>query len=189
VSQHSVISCPYPDDLATYAALGCGFQTGAGTILNALKPAVNDSLLIFGVGTVGIAALMAAKYLGLRQIIAVDILNDKLDLAQKLGATHVINSSNVSNLVEEIKAISGGGAQFAIECTGVSAVIQTMLDCICCSGTAAVVGSPRPDFILKVDPVNLLHENKTLRGICQGDSIAKKVGNRNSSRTLLHDTD
>ncbi|KAH8892174.1 NAD(P)-binding protein [Thozetella sp. PMI_491] len=174
VSQHSVTACPYPDSLATYAALGCGFQTGAGTVLNALKPSKDDSLLIFGAGTVGLASIMAAKYLGLHQIIAVDIVDEKLAFARDLGATDTINSKNVPDIAAEIRRISGGGARFALECTGVSAVIESLLDCVCCGGTAVVVGSPRPDFILKVDPEKLLHENKTLRGICQGDSVAKK---------------
>ncbi|KAI9371910.1 chaperonin 10-like protein [Aspergillus egyptiacus] len=174
VSQYSVVLCPCPDDLAVYAALGCGFQTGAGTIMNALKPSVDDPLVIIGAGTVGIAAVMAAKVLGLRQVIAVDILDDKLALARELGATHTINSRNVKDLAQEIHDLTDGGARFAVECTGVSAVLETLLDCVCSGGTAVVVGSPNPDFVLHLDPEKMLHESKTLRGVCQGDSIAKK---------------
>ncbi|KAF1810053.1 NAD(P)-binding protein [Eremomyces bilateralis CBS 781.70] len=174
VSQHSVIQCPYPENLALYAALGCGFQTGAGTVLNALKPSVDDSFLIFGAGTVGIAAIMAARYLGLRQIIVVDIVNEKLELAKELGATQVVNSREVKDIPCEIQKITDGGARFAIDCTGVSAVIDMMIDCVCCRGTVGVVGSPDPNFVLKLDPVHLLHNNKTVRGICQGDSIAQE---------------
>ncbi|KAF9891712.1 hypothetical protein FE257_003724 [Aspergillus nanangensis] len=174
VSQYSVVPCPYPEDLAIYAALGCGFQTGAGTILNALRPSIDQSLVIFGAGTVGIAAIMAAKFLGLRQIIAVDVLDDKLRLATELGATQVINSRSVGDIAHEIQNSTRGGAQFAIDCTGVSSVLEILLDCVCSGGTAVVVGSPKPDFMLNVNPEKLLHESKTLRGICQGDSIAKQ---------------
>ena len=175
VSQYSVVPCPYPKDLALYAALGCGFQTGAGTILNSLKPAVSDSLVIFGAGTVGLAAIMAAKFLGLDQIIAVDILDDKLILAKELGATYTINSQGVADISRQIQQLTGGGARFAVECTGVSAVIDRLLDCVSAGGTAVLVGSPRPEFVLKLNPEKLLHESKTLRGICQGSSIARKV--------------
>lgn len=182
VSQYSVVPCPYPEDLATYSALGCGLQTGAGTVLSSLKPSANDSLLVTGVGTVGLAAIMAAKYLGLRQIIAVDIVDKKLDLAKALGATHVLNSAAVSDIAAEVQKISDGGANFAIECTGVSALMQKLLDCVCCGGTAVVVGVPRPDFVLHVDPMRLLHENKTLKGVCQGDSISQKVLSNSSKQ-------
>ena len=175
VSQYSVVPCPYPDDLELYAALGCGFQTGAGTILNGLRPSRDDAIVIFGAGTVGLAAVMAAKVLDLHQIIVVDILASKLELAKDLGATHVIDSTKVSDIARECQEITGGGAQFVLECTGVSAVIDKILDCACCGGTAAIIGSPKPDFVLGIDPEKLLHENKTLRGICQGDSVAKTV--------------
>lgn len=175
VSQHSVIPCPYPEDLAVYAALGCGFQTGAGTVLNALKPEVDDSLVIFGVGTVGLAAIMGAKYKGLKQIIAVDIVDEKLALAKELGATHTLNSKRFSDVTAQIRDVTGGGAQFAVDCTGASIIIQMLLDCVCSAGTAVIVGAPKPDLVLKVDPVDMLHSNKTLRGICQGDSVPSKV--------------
>lgn len=185
VSQYSVSICPYPEDLRIYASLGCGFQTGAGTVLNSLKPSADDSLVVFGAGTVGIAAIMAAKYLGMRQIIAVDIVNEKLELSKELGATHTINSVNEPNLIDNIRAITGEGAKFALECTGVSSLMENMLDCVCCGGTAVIVGVPKPDFILKVDPMKLLHENKTLKGVCQGDSVAQKVVMKLSSSLIL----
>jgi Zn-dependent alcohol dehydrogenase len=182
VSQHSVVLNPYPDDLALYAALGCGFQTGAGTVLNALKPSPNDSILIFGAGTVGLAAIMGAKYLNVAQIIVVDVVKEKLELAKELGATHAVNSSGIADIAAEVRKLTAGGSgvRFAVDCTGVSAVLDSLLDCVCCGGTAGIVGSPKPDFVLKIDPEKMLHENKTLRGTCQGDSVPKKV-----SRSLL----
>ncbi|OIW30444.1 NAD(P)-binding protein [Coniochaeta ligniaria NRRL 30616] len=174
VSQHSVVPCPYPEDLALYSALGCGFQTGAGTVLNSLRPSAGNSVVVFGVGTVGMSAIMGAKYLGVRQIIAVDVAESKLELARELGATHVLNSRKVADMVKEIRDICPGGVRFAIECAGIDVLMEQMLDCVCCGGIAAVVGVPKPDFVLKVDPMRLLHENKTLKGICQGDSVADK---------------
>lgn len=175
VSQYSVVPCPYPNDLALYAALGCGFQTGAGTILNALRPGLQDSLLIFGVGTVGLAAIMAAKFRGISQIIAVDIVQSKLDTARKYGATHVINSIETGDVASEVRNLTAGGVRFAVDCTGASPVLDTLLSCVCCGGTAAIVGSPKPGYVFSFNPEDLLHNNQTIRGICQGDSVAQKV--------------
>jgi Zn-dependent alcohol dehydrogenase len=100
--------------------MGCGYQTGkncnslsaleydhaltiligAGTVLNILKPKPDDSIVIFGLGIVGLTALMAAKYLGMKQTIAVDIFDHKLPLAEELGATDVITSRNVDDIVK-----------------------------------------------------------------------------------------
>jgi len=110
---------PYdPEDAAMFAACGCGFQTGAGTVLNVLKPQQDDSIVVFGLGGVGLTALMAAKYLGLHQIIAVDITPGRLQLAKELGATHVLNSKNVEDTVAALREISGGGVDFAVDCVG-----------------------------------------------------------------------
>lgn len=110
---------PYdPEEAAMFAACGCGFQTGAGTLLNVLKPEQDDSIAIFGLGGVGLTALMAAKYLNLHQIIAVDITPERLDLAKELGATHTLNSKDVEDMAATLREISGGGVDFAIDCVG-----------------------------------------------------------------------
>jgi len=120
VNDTSVIKYPYDDvdKAAIFAACGCGFQTGAGTVLNVLRPDTDDSIVIFGMGSVGLTALMAAKYLGVRQIVAVDILDEKLTLAIELGATHVINTKTTQDFVKEIKQMTNGGADFCVDCAG-----------------------------------------------------------------------
>lgn len=109
VSKYSVIPCPHPEDLAVYSALGCGFQTGAGTVLNSLQPTADDSLVVFGAGTVGITAIMAAKYLGLRQIIAIDQIEERLTISRELGATHTINTQDIPDFIREIHSIQVAG--------------------------------------------------------------------------------
>ncbi|KAK4574050.1 hypothetical protein LTR86_001811 [Recurvomyces mirabilis] len=110
---------PYdPEDAAIFAACGCGFQTGAGTVLNVLQPQQDDSIVIFGLGSVGLTALMAAKYLRLHQIIAVDINPGRLELAKELGATHLLNSKDVDDMAAALRELSTGGVDFAIDCVG-----------------------------------------------------------------------
>ena len=96
--------------------------------MNILKPEKHESVVVFGLGGVGLTALMAAKYLNVQQIIGVDIQPSKLELAKELGATHLINSLEVDP-VQEIKKITGGGAAFAIECTGVIKCLEAAIEC------------------------------------------------------------
>jgi len=108
-----------PEEAAMYAACGCGFQTGAGTVLNVLKPQADDCVVVVGLGGVGLTALMAAKYLGVDRIIAVDIDKERLKFAKELGASHVIDSRATSDLVAEVMDLTQGeGVDFAIDCVG-----------------------------------------------------------------------
>jgi Zn-dependent alcohol dehydrogenase len=172
VNEKCVVKCDYPDQMGIYAPIGCGFQTGAGTVLNVLRPGHDDSLVVFGLGSVGLTALMAAKHMGVGQIIAVDIVREKLQMATELGATDAINSEEQSNIVESIKKVSksGAGATFAIDCTGVLRVIEDMVACLAPQGTAAVVGVPPPDAKISIDPLMFLLDNKKLIGVIEGDS-------------------
>lgn len=129
-------------DLAIYAPMGCGFQTGAGTILNVLKPTSTDSLVIFGLGSVGLAALMAAAHLKSTQpnsshpmqIIAVDIVSERLALATELGATYIVNARDhpESELAAAIRKLTpnGVGATLAVDCTGRLGSIEVMVAAI-----------------------------------------------------------
>ncbi|KAH6629378.1 chaperonin 10-like protein [Boeremia exigua] len=172
VNEKCVVACDYPDQMNIYAPIGCGFQTGAGTVLNVLKPGRYDSLVVFGLGSVGLTALMAAKYMGVGQIIAVDIVQEKLQMAKELGATDTINSKEQSDIVGAIKKVSksGAGATFAIDCTGVLRVIEDMVASLAPQGTAAVVGVPPPDAKISIDPLMFLLDNKKLIGVIEGDS-------------------
>lgn len=175
VSEKCVVKCPYPESMAIFAPLGCGFQTGAGTILNVLRPQSQQSLVIAGIGGVGLAAVMAAKYLGVQQIIAIDLVDERLQLAQELGATDVINSKGNHDVVQSIKSLTSGGADFAVDCTGVVPVIEMLIECIGPRGVAATVGVPPAGKKIQVDPLTFLLENKTYVGVIEGDSVPETV--------------
>ena len=175
VSEKCVVKCPYPESMGIYAPLGCGFQTGAGTILNVLKPQPQQSVVICGIGGVGLAAVMAAKYLGIQQLIAIDLVDERLKLAKELGATQTINSKQDSNIVKTIKSLTDGGANFAIDCTGVVPVIEMLIECIGPKGVAATVGVPPPGEKIQIDALTFLLENKTYIGVIEGDSVPEVV--------------
>src|ERR1700728_345918 len=94
--------------------LACSGQTGAGAVFNALKPNAGESIVVFGVGAVGLSALMAAKIAGCNPIIAVDIHDHRLALARELGATHIINHKACGDVVGEIRKLTGGGARYPV---------------------------------------------------------------------------
>lgn len=177
VHDYSVVKCPVPDMLPCYAPLGCGFQTGAGTVLNAVKPTKSARVVVFGLGSVGLAALMAAAHLEVRQLIGVDVVEDRLNLAKELGATDVINAAKEgANLTARLLELTGGaGANVAIDCSGVSSSLQAAVDCLAYGGSAVSVGIPRPGFEVKLDAFNFFTGNKTYRAVIEGQSDPSTV--------------
>lgn len=157
-------------DLALLGPLGCGIQTGAGTVLNRLKPEFGSSIVIYGAGAVGLSAVMAAKIIGCQHIIAVDVHDSRLELAQALGATHVLSGKDV-DVVTEIKKITDGGSHYAIETTGVPLVVKQSLNALRPLGTVAIVGIT-PEMSIDVHN-DLMAEGKSMIGVIEGDSIPR----------------
>src|SRR3954454_13222017 len=110
-------------DLTLVAPYGCGFQTGAGTVLNVLRPTTDQSLVVYGVGAVGLAALAAAAAEGVESVVAVDPLASRREVAQKLGAT-TVDPTAVDSVVDRVKELTGGGATYAIDTTALPAVVK-----------------------------------------------------------------
>lgn len=167
------------DPLAVYAPLGCGFQTGAGTVFNVLKAGPEDSMVIFGMGSVGLAALMAARHCRVRQLLAVDVVEEKLAMARELGATDTLNAQGVADadVVAELRRVSGGsGVTYAIDCTGIVSVIESLVECLAPGGTAVCVGVPAPGKKVHIDALSFLMDSKTFIGALEGESQPEKVG-------------
>ncbi|KAL3420022.1 alcohol dehydrogenase (AreB protein) [Phlyctema vagabunda] len=175
VHDQCVVKYPYDDveNIGLYAGAGCGFQTGAGAILNLLKPKPHQSLVIAGLGAVGLTALMAAKILGLKTIIVVDIVESKLDLAKELGATHAVNSQN-TDVLAEVQKQTGRGAAFAIDCTGDPRMIELMIECIHPFGTAGSIGDAPAGAKIQIDALKFMVEGKKFLGLVEGDSVPQE---------------
>lgn len=153
--------------------LGCGIQTGAGACINALKVTPASSFVIWGAGAVGLSALLAAKVCGASIIIAVDIVESRLELAKQLGATHVINSKT-QDPVAVIKEITDGGANFALESTGRPEILKQGVDALGILGKIAVVGAPQLGTTAQFDVNDLLLGGKTILGVVEGSGSPKK---------------
>lgn len=122
------------------ALLGCAVTTGVGAALNTAKVTPGSSVAVFGAGGVGISVIQGARIAGARQIIAVDLLDAKLDAAKKFGATHTINPSS-DDPVKTIKRLSEGGADFAFEVVGVPELLEQAFYSLAPRGTAVLVGA------------------------------------------------
>jgi Zn-dependent alcohol dehydrogenases, class III len=157
------------DDLANLCSLGCGVQTGAGAVLNKIKPKKGSSIAVFGCGGVGMSAIMAAAIAGCSTIIAVDVVPSRLELAKELGATHVINSSE-TDPVAEIKKITGGGAHNSVESSGIAKVTLQSLACLRREGMAVLLSVTGPEEISIPLEALLLNTSATLTGLSEGAS-------------------
>ena len=157
------------EQLAYLCSLGCGVQTGAGSVLNRCKPEPGSSLVVFGCGGVGMAAIMAAKIAGCSTIIGVDVVPSRLQLAMEVGATHVVNGKEC-DAVEEIRKITGGGADFSIECSGIPALTLQALSCLRRCGTCVVASvTGDAEVPIALEPL-LMNKSVTLAGLPEGGS-------------------
>jgi aryl-alcohol dehydrogenase len=156
--------------LTSICALACGGQTGAGAVLNVMKPKPGDSFAVFGVGAVGLSGLMAAKIAGCDPIIAVDVHEHRLKLARELGATHTINHSGRTDIVAEIRKITGLGARYTLETSAIPTVFREAVDALMPAGTCVLLGSARAGTEVSFE-TPFLQNGRTVRGVIQGDSV------------------
>src|SRR5690606_12540156 len=114
----ALVKAPADTPVELLGPLACGLGTGAGAVLNEARPKLGDSVLIVGVGAVGLAAIMAARNTGVTRILAADVHDNRLELPREFGTTDTINSGE-KDLVAEVAAITGSTVDFAFDCTGV----------------------------------------------------------------------
>jgi aryl-alcohol dehydrogenase len=160
------------EQLSQLCSLGCGVQTGAGAVLNRMAPRPGSAIAVFGMGTVGLAAVMAAKIAGCSTIIAVHGRRGK-ELAVEFGATHTINGRE-GDVAAKIKEITGGkGVNYALECAGVPDMVSTMLDSMAKEGTAILVSvTADTELPIKLEP-QIMNPSVTVAGAVEGCSNPK----------------
>jgi len=149
--------------------LACGIQTGAGAVMNALKVSPGKSFAVFGAGSVGLSAVMAAKVVGATTIIAVDMNDARLAKAKELGAMHTINPKT-DNPVEAIMAITGYGLNFTLDTTGLPAVIRTAVESLAPRGACGILGASGPDAEITLNETQFMSAGRRLQGIVEGEA-------------------
>jgi aryl-alcohol dehydrogenase len=159
-------------DLAQLAPYGCGYQTGAGAVLNVLRPSgagSGESLVVFGAGAVGLAAIAAARGAGVETVVAVDLLPERLAAAERLGAvTFRASTLSADEIVAGVREATSGGATYGVETTAVPQVVRQAVDVLAPAGELVVLGLGAAEF--SVNALDLLQNGKVLRGCIEGDS-------------------
>ncbi len=169
-SERNVVKIESSIRLDVAAPFGCGIQTGAGAVLNSLAVPGGSSLAVFGTGTVGLSAVLAGVLAGCTTVVGVDLIPGRLRLARELGATHVLNASEVDP-VEAIRELTGSGADFSLESTGSAAVLRQAVDCTGPMGVCGVIGAPAFGTEVSLDVNTILTGGRVVRGIVEGDSV------------------
>jgi aryl-alcohol dehydrogenase len=152
------------------AAIACGVQTGAGSVFNVFKVKADQGLVVFGVGTVGLSAIMAGKIAGASPLIAVDIIQSRIELAIELGATHALNAGD-GDISEEIRKIAPHGMTFSLETSGNEQAFNDALTCLGMGGTCGIVTTPNLGKPFPFSPLQILDRSSSLQGILLGNSI------------------
>lgn len=169
-TERNAIKVPADVPLALLGPLGCGVQTGAGAVLNTLAVRPGSSVAVFGTGSVGLSAVMAALVAGATTIVAVDLMPQRLELAQELGATAVVNAAE-ADAVEAVKDLTGGGADYTIETTGLPRVFRQAVDALGVLGTCGLIGAAAPGTEVSFDMGNMLLPGIAIKAVIEGDSV------------------
>lgn len=154
------------------AAIPCGIQTGAGSILNTFRVAAKESLVVFGAGAVGLSAIMAGKLVEASPLIAVDIVQERLELALELGATHALNAKE-GEIAQRIKEISPQGVHYSLETSGNEQALNDAIACLSTGGECGMVIAPHFGKKYLFSPTEIFRRAANLRGIIQGSSIPR----------------
>lgn len=172
--ERSLVKVPGDADLVALAPLGCGVLTGFGSMWNVLDPGATDTVAVYGTGAVGLSAVMAAAQRGPAALIAIDIVDERLDLARRLGATHTINPSTADAAARIAEITGGHGVDLSFDTTASPRVARGALDAAAIRGTVLVCGAPPPGTEIPVDIQGIL-TGKVLRGVTMGDTLPRQL--------------
>ncbi len=168
VTQEVAIKVNKSIPLEQATLLGCGIFTGVGAVVNAADVEPGSSVAIFGAGGVGLSGVQGAVLRGATEIIVIDVVPSKFDIARKLGATQTINSLE-EDPVERIKEITGGGADYTFDMVGHPRVFEQAVDSLCTSGTAVLVGTPpKPVNDVSINLQEIVKHEKKIIGAFNG---------------------
>ena len=168
-SERNLVKVGQDVPLEILGPLGCGVMTGAGAVMNSLRPKPGASIAIFGAGPVGMSALLGSLVCGCTTVIAVDINSDRLDMAKEFGATHTVNAAK-EDPVAAIQDITGEGAEFTLECVGNPKVLRQAVDALPRCGVCGLLGVVAPGTEVALDMDKVMN-GRTVKGIVEGDAI------------------
>ncbi|MCW5517883.1 zinc-dependent alcohol dehydrogenase family protein [Muriicola sp. Z0-33] len=160
-----------PFDIA--ALFGCAVLTGVGAVVNTAQLKFGDSILVVGLGGVGLSAILGAKAAGASKIIAADILPEKREVALALGAHHAIDASDKGAL-EQLYELTDGGVDISVEFAGAISALDFAFHATRRGGTTVTAALPHPDARLQLSPVTLVGQEKSLKGSYLGSCVPSR---------------
>ena len=173
VAENTVVPVNTNQPPEMLAALPCGVQTGAGAVLNTFDVQAGESLVIFGVGAVGLSAVMAGKLVGASPIIAIDMVQSRLDLAIELGADYAFMASD-ADLLDKIGELLPHGSNYALDCSATVPALRNAIDIIGQGGKVGIFSAPPPGQTFEFTTRGLFEKVGSLHGIVQGFSVPQK---------------
>ena len=172
VSERSAVKVAPEIPFDGAALFGCAVLTGVGAAVNSADIQEGERVAVFGLGGVGLAALLGARLAGAGSIVAVDVVPEKLALAKELGATDAVPAGE--DAVEQVRELTSGGADKAIETVGSEKVLGDAYAATRRGGTTVTVGLPHPDKKLSIAAVSLVAEERTLKGSYLGSCVPER---------------
>lgn len=172
VSERSVVRIDPEVPWEVAALFGCAVLTGVGAVVNAAKVRPGESVAVFGLGGVGLAAMLGAIAAGGNPVVVVDVVEEKLALARELGATHAVASDD--DVVARVRELTGGGADHVIETVGSAGVLAAAYAATRRGGVTTTVGLPHPSAQLTIPAVSLTAEERTLQGSYLGSCVPER---------------
>lgn len=173
VSERSAVRID-PDLPASIAALfGCAVMTGVGAVVNTAGVRPGESVAVFGLGGVGLSALLGAAACSAWPLVAVDVVPEKLALARELGASHCIDARG-GDVAAQVREATRGGADHAIETAGNERVLAAAYAATRRGGCTVTVGLPAPDRLFSVPAVGLVAEERTVKGSYMGSAVPRR---------------
>ncbi|WP_411731070.1 zinc-binding dehydrogenase [Paeniglutamicibacter sp.] len=171
--QNKLVKIPAEIPFAQAAVLGCATATGVGAVLNSAKVAPGQSVAVVGLGGIGLNLVAGARLAGARTIIGIDLQPDKLELARKFGATHVINGAE-EDVVARVQEITGRGVHHAFEAIGLGATQRQAIEATRTGGDVHFIGIPQGKPLELSVMMDLLVKQRSLHGIYMGSSNIRK---------------
>jgi len=172
--ERNILKLPADADLARLCPLGCGVQTGAGAVWNALAVRPSSSFVVFGTGPVGLSAVLAARVAGAAHLVSVDPIEARRAMALEFGATHALDP-NREDVIPALKAITGSGVDYALDTTGLASVIRQATDALAPRGRCAILGASRVGTELTLDAVHMMTGGRHLFGTVEGNSTPAQI--------------
>jgi alcohol dehydrogenase len=170
VSRRSCVKLEADISFEEASLFGCAVLTGVGAVINTARLQAGTTAAVLGLGGVGFSALLAAVASGARQVIALDLNESKLALASELGATATVNAGD-PDAMEQVKALTQGGVDVAFEMAGAIPAMELAWRITRRGGSTVTAGLPHPDRRFALPPVQLVAEERTLRGSYIGSSV------------------